>query len=227
MKSSTEIPRALPSRERRKSGTHISRALLLRGQRRGGGFTLAEVAVTIVIVGIGLLMVLQGLNTAKITAAHTRNYKLSRDLALLTLGQIESGEFQKDIQNGLTGTYAEQGYPDFTYEVIVGDTSFREKNANGTFDSWAPTDAQKEQQDKDKEQDKAKEAPFEKVKIRITFPKFAEFSNELVLERWMPWTQVYGESDDATKTAASSSSSSTSPSTTPSSSGSSNTPAGR
>jgi prepilin-type N-terminal cleavage/methylation domain-containing protein len=29
------------------------------------GFTLAEVAVTIVIVGIGLVLVLQGLNTAR------------------------------------------------------------------------------------------------------------------------------------------------------------------
>ena len=38
--------------------------------RRGprGGFTLAEVAVTIVIVGIGMLMVLQSLNSAKLTA---------------------------------------------------------------------------------------------------------------------------------------------------------------
>lgn len=171
------------------------------------GFTLAEVAVTIVIVGIGLLMVLQGLNTAKITAAHTRNYKLSRDLALLTLGQIESGEFQKDIQNGLVGTYAEQGYPDFMYEVIVGDATFREQNENGTFDSWAPTEAEKEQQDKDKEEEV--EEPFEKVKIRITYPKLAEFSNELILERWMPWTQVYGEKEDTTQTASASSPGST------------------
>jgi prepilin-type N-terminal cleavage/methylation domain-containing protein len=166
------------------------------------GFTLAEVAVTIVIVGIGLLMVLQGLNNAKLTAAHTRNFKLARDLALVTLGQVESGEFQKDIQNGLTGSYSEQGYPDFTYEVIVGDATFREKTDTTTFDSWAPTDAQKEQQDKDKENGQVEQQPFEKVKIRISFPKMAEFPTELVLERWMPWNQVYGDQNDPTKTAA-------------------------
>ena len=38
------------------------------------GFTLAEVMVTLVIVGIGLTLVLQGLNTAKLTAAQTRNH---------------------------------------------------------------------------------------------------------------------------------------------------------
>jgi prepilin-type N-terminal cleavage/methylation domain-containing protein len=197
-----------------------------RGNRsRARGFTLAEIAVTIVIVGIGLLLVLQGLNTAKLTAAHTRNYKLSRDLALVTLGQIESGEFQKDIQNGLTGSYDEQGYPDFTYEVIVGDATFTDKSTTtGQFDSWAPTDAQKDQQDKDKASDQVQQQPFEKVKIRITFPKMAEFPNELVLERWMPWTQVYGDQTDPTKTAAaqdpaSSTSSQTGPSSTSNSSG--------
>ena len=183
--------------------TRIARFAASRGAR-AAGFTLAEVAVTIVIVGIGLLMVLQGLNTAKITAANTRNYKLARDLALLTLGQVESGEFQKDIENGLTGSYAEQGYPDFTYEVIVGDATFRDKaqNPSGAFDSWAPTDAQLAQQQKDKDSDQPPAQPFEKVKIRITYPKMSEFPNELVLERWMPWTQVYGDQTDASKTAA-------------------------
>ena len=55
-----------------------------------GGFTLAEVAVTIALVGLALVYMLQGLNTAKITAAYTRNIKLSKELALLTLGRIES-----------------------------------------------------------------------------------------------------------------------------------------
>lgn len=176
------------------------RALRLRG------FTLAEVAVTIVIVGIGLLLVLQGLNTGKLTAAHTRNYKLSRELALLTLGQVESGEYQEDISSGLHGSYADEGYPDFTFDVVVGDETFRQKNADGTFDSWEPRPKKNDPQDKDK-QDEEKEQPFEKVKIRITFPKLREFgenANELILERWIPWKQVYGETEDDKKKAAAS-----------------------
>lgn len=175
--------------------------------RSRSGFTLAEVAVTIVIVGIGLVMVLQGLNTAKISAANTRNTKLARELALLTLGQVESGLFQDDIENGLVGTYAEEGYPEFSYEVAVGDKTFREKDQNGGYDNWAPKDSDK------KKDDEAAEEPYEKVKIRITFPKINVFSNELILERWMPWTQVYGETSD-TDTKKKPGTSSTSPTST-------------
>jgi prepilin-type N-terminal cleavage/methylation domain-containing protein len=160
---------------------------------RRAGFTLAEVAVTIVIVGIGMLLVLQSLNTAKMTAAHTRNYKLSRELALLTLGQIASGEFREDIENGLVGSYAEEGYPDFMFEVLVGDATFRAKGDTGEFDSWAPRD---EDYDETDEEEEEAEQPFEKVRIKITSPVIGELGNELVLERWIPWKQVYGEPEE-------------------------------
>src|SRR6185295_11292020 len=76
--------------------------------RRRGGFTLVEVAVTILIVGMTMLWLLQGLNSAKMTSAQTRNMKLARDLALMTLGQVASGQFRDDIENGLSGSYAEE-----------------------------------------------------------------------------------------------------------------------
>lgn len=156
-----------------------------------GGFTLAEVAVTIVIVGIALVLVLQGLNTSKAIAAQTRYQKLSRSLALVTLGQVESGLFQEDIENGLVGTYSEDGYPEIAYEVVVGDATFREANENGQYDSWAPRDDEEKA-----EEDEEIEEPFEKVKIRITFPKVAQMTNEILLERWMPWKQVHGEGEE-------------------------------
>lgn len=157
-----------------------------------GGFTLAEVAVTIVIVGISLVLVLQGLNTSKAIAAQTRYQKLSRSLGLVTLGQVESGLFQEDIESGLVGTYSEDGYPEIAYEVVVGDATFREADENGRFDSWAPRD-----DEEDAEEDEEIEEPFEKVKIRVTFPKVGQMSNEILLERWMPWKQVHGEADEA------------------------------
>lgn len=174
------------------------------------GFTLAEVAVAIVIVGMGLIWILEGLNGAKLTAAHTRNYKLARDLALETLGHIESGELQEDVARGLAGSYGEEGYPDFLYEVIVGDESFRDDASKGdTFDSWAPrSQSQKDKATDDEEVDpdekkEQEDQPFEKVKIKITFPKIREFTNELILERWIPWKQVYGESEKDKDAAAS------------------------
>ena len=171
----------------------------VRGAR--AGFTLAEVAVTIVIVGIGMLLVLQGLNTAKLTAAHTRNMKLARELALTTLGQIASGLFQEDIQAGLEGSYAEEGYPDFSFEVVVGDESFRTETTDGPFDSWAPRDDREEDEEKVEDPQEVTDEPFEKVKIKITFPKIQvaqeQLKNELVLEEWIPWNQVYGQSEEA------------------------------
>ena len=166
----------------------------MRSARRAG-FTLAEVAITIVIVGIGLVLVLQGLNTAKITAAQTRNEKLARELGLYTLGQIESGLYQEDIESGLTGNYSDLGYAAFAYEVVVGDESFAETDPNAPFDSWKPR-TQKQLDDEKKKADEQLPEPYEKVKIRVTFPKYAEYQNQLVLERWSPWVQVYGEKEE-------------------------------
>lgn len=162
------------------------------GPSARSGFTLAEVAVTIVIVGISLVLVLQGLNTSKVTAAHTRNQKLSRDLGLFTLGQIESGLFRDDLETGMAGNYAEEGYPDFNWEIAVGDDALQETNPTGKFDSWTPTAAEEEAE---RDEDEDAEEPFEKVRVRVTSPPIREFTNEVTLERWIPWKQVYGEAE--------------------------------
>lgn len=164
------------------------------------GFTLAEVAVTIVIVALALVLVLQGLNTSRFNALHTRNQRVARELALGTLGLVESGMFKDEIESGLFGTYSEEGYPEFEYEVVAGSQSFSQSASDsskksGAFDSWEPRTqkAVDEEEEKDEEQ---VEEPFEKVKIRITYPKVQEFGNELMLERWIPWQQVYGKPDE-------------------------------
>ncbi|MBK7644020.1 MAG: type II secretion system protein [Planctomycetes bacterium] len=170
----------------------------MRRRHARSGFTLAEVAVTIVIVGTMLIYLLQGLNGTKLLAAQTRNNKLSRELALQKLGQVGSGIFQEDIDKGLTGTFADEGYPDFSYEVVVGDESFREQEnqpQNAHFDSWNPPNKQDEKDPTDPNAEPV-EQPFEKVKIRVTSPKIQEFSNQLTLEQWFPWVQVYGEKQD-------------------------------
>lgn len=165
------------------------------------GFTLAEVAVTIVIVGTMLIYLLQGLNGTKLLAAQTRNNKLSRELALQKLGQVGSGLYQEDIDKGLTGTFADEGYPDFSYEIVVGDETFLDQNdaQSERFDSWNPPN-RKDDKTTDPDEE-AIEKPFEKIKIRVTSPKIQEFSNQLTLEQWYPWVQVYGEKQDAEKKA--------------------------
>ncbi len=178
----------------------------VRGSAKGG-FTLAEVAVTIVIVGIGMLLVLQGLNTAKMSAVQTKNLKLSRELALFTLGQIASGLYQDEIEKGLHGSYAQEGFPDFAFDVAVGDVTLpaTEGSSNygdGSYDSWnrpneTMTDEEKERRDKDPKE--VTDQPYEKVKIKVTFPTIRiekeELKHELVLEQWIPWKQVYGSNE--------------------------------
>lgn len=154
------------------------------------GFTLVEVAVTIVILGIGLTLVMQALTLAKLREGHTMNYKRARDLGLLTLAQIEAGLFREDIRTSMSGSYADFDEPDFTWEVVLGDESFRDTDEDSVlYDPWRDTEP-------DEEEDEEATEPYEKVKVRVTFPTTTEFHNQLVLERWIPWEQVYGPPED-------------------------------
>jgi len=179
--------------------------------RRRRGFTLAEVAVTLVIVGIGTTLVLQGIITAKMSAAHTHHRKVARGLALLTLGQLESGLFWEELDGGdgdvLSGTYADEGYEDFSWELVLGDEEFTEyadDDQRGPYhDSWQSERDRRDRQrdDEDEDEDEKVAEPFEKVRIKVMFPKLGERPNELVLEHWIPWQQVYGSQETDGKAA--------------------------
>lgn len=171
-----------------------------------GGFTLAEVAVTLLIVGVGLVLVLQGLNTARATAFQTHNRKVARELALQTLGQLEAGLFWEDIDDHMVGNYAEEGYEGWDWEVVLGDETFiddddrYDEDSGVLFDTYRERDIREEEarddDDEEDEEDQAEE-PFEKVRIRVTFPRMSEtFPNFVTLERWVPWEQVYGSGED-------------------------------
>ena len=177
------------------------RTLAPQGRR---GFTLVEVAVTLIIVGITLLWVLEGMNRAKMTAAHTHNSKIAAELALQTLAEIESGLYWEEIdENGLAGNYAEEGYEAFNYEVVLGDETFTDmtdEEGSLPHDTFlekleAKKEAEKEEEGKDEDDEEVEEV-YEKVKIRVTFPKLTEEKAEVVMERWIPWLQVYGKSQE-------------------------------
>jgi hypothetical protein len=163
----------------------VSRA---RSPRPAAAFTLAEVAVTIAVVGLALVWMLQALNTAKVTAAQTRNLKLARELALYTLGQIEGGLYEEEISDErIEGTYAEEGYPDFYFEAVIGDANFRPSENDPTFDNWLEERRQAELESDEEEV----EQPYEKVQIRVQFPPIQDLKSELVIERWLPWNQIH------------------------------------
>lgn len=162
----------------------------------GPGFTLAEVVVTIAVVAIALTLAFQSLNVSKLTAAHTRNSKLARELALYTLGQIEAGLFWEDIETGRTGIY--EDYPNYSYELALGDETFIEVDPNeGPFDTWAYREEQRRlADDYDADAEEEQIQPYEEVRVKVTYPAMREFPNEVILERWVRWVQVYGEEEE-------------------------------
>lgn len=178
--------------------------------RARAGFTLAEVAVTLLIVSMGLVLVMQGLTTAKHSAATTHFRKVARELGGLTLGQLEAGLFWEDLQGGgssgdvLTGNYAEEGYEEFSYELVLGDEQFSEErqdyDKNGSYhDTWAyERERERDRKDADDEDEDAVTEPFQKARIRVTYPRLGEAGNTLVIERWIPWELVYGSEGSET-----------------------------
>lgn len=170
-------------------------------RRLATGFTLVEVAVTVLIVGISLTLALQTLNGATLRAGHTRNMKTARELGLYTLGQIESGLTWDYIDDGLAGSYSELDYPNFYYEVALGDESFIDAETDDRqrpFDNRAyQRELERQRDDYDEEAEEAAKQPYEKVRIKVTFPTFREYENHLTLERWIPWEQVYGPDEES------------------------------
>jgi len=166
------------------------------------GFTLAEVAVTVAIVAIAVTVSLQSLETAKLTAAQTRNMRIAREIGLELMGQIEAGLFREDLETGRGGSVEINPYLIFYYEFTLGDETFLEDeyaDEGERFDNWSyQRELDRERDDYDEFDDEEdQEQPFEEVRIKITLPVLREeFTKEIVIERWIPWAQVYGESEE-------------------------------
>jgi len=167
------------------------------------GFTLAEVMLTIAIVGIGLTLVVQGLSVSKVSALQTYNIKAARDLGLLTMGRIRAGLYQDELDSRLTGSYGEEGFEYFTFEVLLGDEQFEESEGNEDspfHDSYQAREEREEEADResdsnDEDEDELEE-DYEKVHVKVSFPPVPDYKNYVVLEEWIPWKQVYGSDED-------------------------------
>lgn len=174
------------------------------GVQARAGFTLAEAAVTIAVVAIVLTLTLQALEGAKVTAAGTMYRKTARELGMEMLGEIEAGRWQDDLDSGASGSFAEKDAPDYLWELALGDDTFPDvpeqdlDDPNRPFDNWRARDEWREQNEDDPEGTEGEEEaqPFEKVKIRVRYPKIREFEGEITLERWVRWEQVYGKEEE-------------------------------
>ncbi|MCA9002237.1 MAG: hypothetical protein KDB61_09950 [Planctomycetes bacterium] len=165
------------------------------------GFTLAEAAITIALVGLTITYTLRALTAAQTTAAHTHEVKLAREMALRTLGEIGTGQFLVDGNEVLTGTYDEEVAPYMSYEVAFGEATLptrdgtQDDSYDKPFDNWQAREQYRAENDLD-EPVEGEHEPFEKVVIRVTFPKHSDLPDFIELESWIPWEQVYGPDED-------------------------------
>jgi hypothetical protein len=164
--------------------------------KTNGAFTLLEIMVVVLIVGGTLLASLQGLMNSMAQTGHTRDVKIARELSLFKLGQLKAGLYQEDIEDHMDGDFSEQDYPDFTWEVVLGDEAFDdpEEAVEGNFNNWDTEEDREREEDED--EDEEAEKPFQEVRVKVRFPGPRESKNEITMEQWVTWSFLYGEQDD-------------------------------
>lgn len=169
-----------------------------------GGFTLVEAAITLAIVALVLVTILQGMEGAKLTAFHTRQKKIAYELGVGLLGEVSVGLWREDLESGMTGDFAEQDEENFFWELALGEDVFDEQQSDDQdrpFDNFAARrdweeDNRSETEENELEDGEEPVEPFEKVRVRITFAKVRNFPNEMILESWVPWEDIYGPSEE-------------------------------
>ena len=153
------------------------------------GFTLAEVAVTIVIVGILLVVSVQALNNSLAQASHTRNINIARELAMLSLARLEAGLFIDELEDHMEGDYSDDDQPYFNWEIVLDTEEFYDEEQLETdrFDSWEPTDEDEDTESGD---------PWVVARVKVRFPVQTGRKDNIVLERWLTREFVYGPEDE-------------------------------
>lgn len=176
-----------------------------RNGGRGGpaaGFTLVEAAVTIAIVSIVLLMVVQGLQSATRKAYYTKVQKTAHELAQGLLGEVRCGLYRDEMDREMSGTFADQDEPDYIWEIVVGEDVFLDRDDDELpFDNFAERRRREEDEEDNffqgDEEDEEQTEPFEKVKVKVIFPVLdEEMEDELILEAWVPWEEIYGPEEE-------------------------------
>lgn len=166
-----------------------------------GGFTLAEAAVTIAIVALMLIYVLQGLEGAKLAAFYTKQRKTAYELGVGLLGEIKAGLYREELESGDTGDFSDKDEPDFSWEIALGEDALEESgDEDRPYDNLAERRSweqdQEDESNSDEEDDEEATEPFEKIKVRVIFPPLGDRPNDLVIEQWVAWVEIYGEDEE-------------------------------
>jgi len=153
------------------------------------GFTLIEVMAAVAILGIGLVSLILAINRAKDTAYITRSLKAVRNLSTNLLAEIESGRIE-NLYDGMGGDFSSEGYPEFHWEIGIGDESVVPTAAQDLRteeerrrDEQKALDKQKSESEPSGQsaESSSTQATYEQVTVRVSFKSLAEQPSSFVL----------------------------------------------
>ncbi|MCH2112458.1 MAG: prepilin-type N-terminal cleavage/methylation domain-containing protein [Planctomycetes bacterium] len=86
------------------------------------GFTLIEVMAAVMLLAIAMSLMLQLRNQALSRAIDSRSESIASRMGLMLLHRIEAARMD-ELYDGSTGDFSEEGFPDFSWVIGIGDGS--------------------------------------------------------------------------------------------------------
>ena len=152
---------------------------------RSTGFSLIEVMAAVMLLAVSMTVLLQLRNSAMASAVNARSLSIASRLSLGLLHRIEAGRVA-DLYDGFLGDFSDEGQPEFTYVIGLGDGS---AFASGVGDRNSEMIWREAKQEEFEEQEDNDEKPeLTRVFLTVTYPDAkggeAEYGLETLVATW-------------------------------------------
>ncbi|MAW59671.1 MAG: hypothetical protein CMJ94_02410 [Planctomycetes bacterium] len=162
-----------------------------RGPR--AGFTLMEVMVSVMLVAVAMTTLMQLRQDSIGRASKGRDISVAARLASQLLHRIEAARML-DLFDGMNGDFSEEGFPDFSYVVALGDGSnyAEDTSVDSNSPEWAWREALRKREDDRIDEEGDDQRPEKtRVVIRVTYTAFDDEVEEYRLEAMIDSWAVY------------------------------------
>jgi len=154
---------------------------------RRAGFSLIEVLAAVLLLAVALVSMLSLRNAALNSAIDSRSRSIASRLALELMHRVEVARVP-DLFDGYQGDFADQGFPEFSYTVGLGDGSAYSAGTpeDGGEAAWRAA-ARREYEDSEDQQ----KPELTRVYLTVTYPAADTTLSDYVLEALLPTWAVY------------------------------------
>jgi len=157
-----------------------------RGRSRG--FSLIEVMAAVLLLGIAMTVMLQLRNDSLGKAADARSRSIASRMALNLANRIEAARVP-DLFDGISGDFADYGFPVFSWVIGLGDGSIY---ASGIGDENSETIWRNQLELAYEDLDDSVEKPaLTRIFISVTYPPFVGEDEIYTLELMLPTWAIY------------------------------------